>query len=81
MSELSNSELLKKDWQILTARSNIDTMGILMTVLQNQILIMAKLEGKPVITVHDEIHKRLEENQAFIESQVKDNFPEYPKQV
>ena len=46
---MTKAELLKKDWQLLTAYSNISTLSKLDTILENQAVIIAHIQNIPIV--------------------------------
>ena len=75
---MEKEELLKKDWQLLTAYAEIKTISYLRTVLDNQAVIIAELTKIPLKSVAKQMKKFEDENYSTVMQQVKENIPDYP---
>lgn len=75
---MTKEELLKKDWQLLTAYSNITTISKLETILENQAVIISHLKNIPIDSVLKQMNEFEKDNYVKIQKDVKDNIPDYP---
>ncbi len=74
---MTKDELLKKDWQLLTAYSNISTIAKLDTILQNQAVIIAHLKNIPIESVIKKMDEFKDENYKTAMELAKKNIPDY----
>lgn len=74
---MTKAELLKKDWQLLTAYSNISTLSKLDTILENQAVIISHIQNIPVAKVTKKMKEHERENYVQYSKLVKNNIPDY----
>jgi len=74
---MNHNEIKKKDWQLLTAYSEISALSYLKTILENQAFIVASLTNRQVKDVLSEMDKAQKENYSSLSKLVKDNIPDY----
>lgn len=75
---MKNNEIMKKDWQILTARSHIYSLAFLRTILKNQGKILAHLENKTYAEVKEELNKQIKAERKVVENAIKKNELDFP---
>lgn len=71
-------ELLKKDWQLLTAYCEMRTISYLRTIMDNQAVIISELKKIPLKDVTAQMTKFEEENYETVVQQVRNDIPDYP---
>jgi hypothetical protein len=75
---MTNEEILKKDWQLLTAHALIHLESQLETVLQNQAVIISELKKIPIADVANQMATFQKENYQASSELFKKNIPDYP---
>jgi len=76
---MEKDELLKKDWQLLTAYSEMTTLSYLQTIMDNQAVIISELKNIPLKDVAEKMCKNQKDNYESIVKSTRDNIPNYPK--
>jgi len=71
-------EVKKKDWQLLTAYSEMTNTSYLMSILENQAVIISELKKLPLSDVTKTMTKYRDENYKKVLKLVKNNIPDYP---
>lgn len=74
---MTRDEILKKDWQLLTAYSEMKTISYLRTIMDNQAVIISELKNIPLKDVTEQMKNYEKENYSEVVKQVKDNIPDY----
>lgn len=74
---MTNEEIAKKDWQILTVRLLMTNNASLQTIMQNQAVIISKLENIPINDVSLKMHEFYLENYSSIADKIEKNIPYY----
>ncbi len=74
---MNPDEIKKKDWQLLTAYSEISTLSYLKTIMENQAVIISELTKTPHKDVLENMNKYQMENYEAICNVVKKNIPDY----
>ena len=75
---MTNEELLKKDWQLLSAHAHLHTLAKLDTILQNQAVIISHFEDVPLKDVSKQMHDFEHENYEKIVEKIASTIPDYP---
>jgi len=75
---MTNEELLKLDFQLLTERALINNTALLTTILENQTEILSLLKKVPQTQVAQEVNKKMAENIQRVNEEFKKKTPEYP---
>lgn len=74
---MTDDELKKKDWQVLTARLLISNRALLQSVIENQAVIISELKKLPLQEVTSKMNEFNSENYKLIMKKVIDNMPDY----
>ena len=74
---MNHEDIKKKDWQLLTAYSELTTLSYLITIHENQAFIIAKLTNRDQKDVLDEMNKQRLENYESTKRQALENIPDY----
>lgn len=75
---MKKEDLLKKDWQLLTAYSEMTAISYLHTIMENQAVIISELKKIPIDDVLKKMHEYQIENYNKVVNNVKNNIPNYP---
>lgn len=75
---MTDEELLKKDWQLLTAKTLISNASFLRTILENQNFIISKLCNMPISDVTAKTNEYLAENYQKVVKMIDTGIPDYP---
>jgi hypothetical protein len=75
---MTNEELLKLDFQLLTERALINNTALLTTILENQTEILSLLKNVPLNQVANETNQKMFENIKRVNEEFKKKTPEYP---
>lgn len=75
---MTNEELLKLDFQLLTERALINNTALLTTILENQTEILSLLKSVPLNQVANETNRKMIENIQRVNEEFKKKTPEYP---
>ena len=74
---MTKEELLKKDFQLLVATSSMKTISYLRTIMENQAVIISKLENVPIEQVLVKMNEFEKDNYSKVDKMITDNIPEY----
>lgn len=75
---MTRDELLKKDWQLLTAYSGMRSLSYLRTIMDNQAVIISELKKIPLKDVVSQMTQFEKDNYNDIVKAVKNDIPDYP---
>jgi hypothetical protein len=75
---MTQDELLKKDWQLLTARALISNSSFLRSIFENQAVIISELKKIPIEQVLKQMNEYNNENYNIVSNMVDENIPNYP---
>lgn len=75
---MTNEELLKLDFQLLTERALINNTALLTTILENQTEILSLLKNVPLNQIANETNQKMIENIQRVNEEFKKKTPEYP---
>jgi hypothetical protein len=76
---MTKDQLLKKDWQLLTAQGIIDLQSSLLLVIDNQTRILSKLYDIPLKAMSKEQEEKLSQYKKEVTNAVRKNIPDYPQ--
>lgn len=77
---MKKEELLKKDWQLLTAYSEMTSISYLRTIMENQAVIISELKKIPIENVLKKMNEYQNDNYSKVVKMVKENIQDYPKE-
>ncbi len=75
---MKDEDLKKKDWQLLTARSEMTTIAYLTTIMENQAVIISELKKVPIDQVLKTMNQYQKENYNKVSEMIEKDIPLNP---
>lgn len=72
---LTDSDIIERDFHIMTARVLIHNGALLRTIIENQMILMKALKVVNPDTISNDVNEAIKQNTIFMEEALKNDVP------